>query len=110
MVACASAVAPDVPPPPDAATPPTPPTPPSQPCALVAAVVTRAAEQHHFVISTREIVDLTYERGVTVQTLLPEFVRAVRSYARAPTVGRCMLSVSNPVLKAPMVSALEATI
>jgi cytidine deaminase len=97
VIACAGAVAPDVPPP-DAATPG---TPPSEPCALVAAVVTRAAEQHNFVISTWEIAELTRERGVTVQTMLPEFGRAVRSYARAPTsrfhVGAAALGASGAV-------------
>ena len=35
---------------------------------------------------------------------------SVRMGAPAPLVGRCTLTVSKPVSKAPIVSALEATI
>jgi len=42
--------------------------------------------------------------------LAADVVLAHRAFTLAGEVGRCGLSVSNPGLKAPMVSALEAII
>jgi len=42
--------------------------------------------------------------------LLDEHKADRREAAAAVEVGRCRLTVSKPMLKAPMVSALEATI
>jgi len=43
-------------------------------------------------------------------TLLADELVTRMTLALLPTVGRCSLTASKPVLKAPMVSALEAKI
>jgi len=58
---------------------------------------------HELMREYRAVMELWRRTVEAVGTL--DFTEAVKH-----TVGRCTFTVSRPVLKAPMVSALEATI